>query len=97
MIGEGWFGAAIDHKIKSPREVSRHEHDHGRKSHDPERLLWHLPADPGAEIRRDQLRSRGAETHRSEPGLQSVSDDGARTKVRRQRNGARHLPASQSL
>src|ERR1700691_2439295 len=97
MIDEGWFGAAIDHKIKSTREVSRHEHDHGRQSHDPERLLWHLPADPGAKIRRDQLRSGRAQTHRSEPGLQSVPDDGARAKVRHQRNGATYLPESQSL
>src|SRR6202040_2804962 len=61
LRGRDWFNARPHHKIKRASEVSPYEYDDRRKNRHHQCLLRHLSADPGAEIRPDQIRPREAQ------------------------------------
>src|ERR1700680_3356644 len=81
LRGGDWFNAPPHHKIKPPREVSPYEYNDRRKNRHHQCLLRDLSADPGAEIRPDQIRPRQAQPHRGQSGLQGLWHDGARAEV----------------
>src|SRR5580658_2188413 len=76
LRGRDWFNARPHHKIKRASEVSPYEYDDRRKNRHHQCLLRDLSADPGAEIRPDQIRPREVEPHRGQSGLQGVRHDG---------------------
>src|SRR5271169_5388097 len=97
LRGRDWFNASPHHKIKRASEVSPYEYDDRRKNRHHQCLLRDLSADPGPEIRPDQIRPRQAQSHRGQSGLQGLWHDGARAEVRHLRDGDRQLSARQGL
>src|SRR5580704_8040165 len=93
LVEHELFGKPVstfpDHALDSKREWARrgNERVDWRKNRNLECLFWDLPAHQGVERGKDQIRPGGVAIHRNQSGQSRFHADGARAKIRHQRDG----------